>query len=95
MVYDRVREGETLGEMSARLGVPACMLLRANRVFSPAWLLPGREICVPSGAFCEEDGFICPALAVRVAAWTRNGAENGYIQPAEAYLPPAEDTFLV
>ena len=39
-----VREDETLNMLSARLGVPGCMLLRCNGLYSPAWLLPGREI---------------------------------------------------
>ena len=42
-----IREGETLGMLSARLGVPGCMILRANGLFSEAWLLPGRHIDVP------------------------------------------------
>jgi|GEM_PF-1264197 len=68
MRSDRVLEGETLSALSARLGVPGCMLLRANRLYSPAWLLPGREIAVPEGDFCRWDGFRCPAEAVRCAA---------------------------
>lgn len=68
MRTDRVREGETLGGLAGRLGVPACMLLRANRVLSPAWLTPGREIRVPGGEFCLYDGFICPAVAANIAA---------------------------
>jgi len=65
---DVVREGETLSSLSARLGVPGCMLLRANRLHSPAWLLPGREIAVPEGDFCRWDGFRCPAESLRCAA---------------------------
>jgi hypothetical protein len=59
-----VLEGEGLDALSARLNVPGCMLLRANRVFSPAWLLPGRMIRVPEGGFCREDDFPCPVEAL-------------------------------
>jgi len=52
--------GETPAMLSARTGVPVCMLLRANRLVSPAWLLPGREISIPRGEFCEKDAFPCP-----------------------------------
>ncbi len=61
---DVVREGEGLDALSARLGVPGCMLLRANRLFSPAWLLPGREIEVPDGDFCRYDDYPCPVGAL-------------------------------
>ena len=71
MRMDRVLDGETLQALSARLGVPGCMLLRANRLFSPAWLLAGREIAVPDGAFCLTDDFICPVAALHVPAWDR------------------------
>ena len=47
-----IREGETLGMLSARLGVPGCMILRANGLFSEAWLLPGRHIDVPDADYC-------------------------------------------
>lgn len=59
-----MREGEGLDALSARLRVPGCMLLRANRLFSPAWLLPGRVIHVPDGDFCRTDDFPCPAEAL-------------------------------
>lgn len=66
---ERVRPDDTLATLSARLGVPGCMLLRANRVFSPAWLLPGRELCVPDEAFClKDEGFPCPVEAVNTPA---------------------------
>ncbi len=58
---DYVLAGESLNELSARLGVPACMLMRANGLFSPAWLLPGREVIVPEGA-CRGE-FPCPLEA--------------------------------
>ena len=61
MRSDRVLAGEELGELAARLGVPACMLMRANGLYSPAWLLPGREVLVPEG-FCGGD-FPCPREA--------------------------------
>lgn len=65
---DVVREGEGLDALSARLHVPGCMLLRANRLFSPAWLLPGRVIYVPEGDFCRADEFPCPAQALDLKA---------------------------
>ncbi|MBO4299211.1 MAG: hypothetical protein J5998_10450 [Clostridia bacterium] len=55
---DYVLAGEGLNELAGRLGVPPCMLMRANGLFSPAWLLPGREVLVPEGA-CGGD-FPCP-----------------------------------
>lgn len=64
MKEDVVREGEGLDALSARLHVPGCMLLRANRLYSPAWLLPGRVIRVPEGDFCRRDDFPCPAEAL-------------------------------
>ncbi len=67
-----MREGEGLDALSARLGVPGCMLLRANRLFSPAWLLPGRVIRVPEGDFCRTDDFICPAQALDRTAREEN-----------------------
>ena len=68
MRWDLVYEGETLSDLSARLGVPACMLMRANRLFSEAWLLPGREILVPDLDFCDWDEGICPREAVGMPA---------------------------
>ena len=61
MRSDYVLAGEGLGALSARLGVPACALMRANGLFSPAWLLPGREVLVPEG-LCG-GGFPCPREA--------------------------------
>jgi len=63
--WDSVYEGESLSELSARVGVPACMLMRANRIYSEAWLLPGREIWVPDLAFCLRDEGLCPREAIR------------------------------
>lgn len=73
MRMDVVQDGETLQMLSARLAVPGCMILRANRLFSPAWLLPGREIAVPDGAFCLTDEFLCPVAALNMPA--REGAD--------------------
>lgn len=57
--------GETLEELSVLSGAPSCAVLRANRVFSPAWLLPGREIILPDADFCRTDGdFPCPTRAL-------------------------------
>lgn len=68
MRWDVVRENESLNGLSSRLGVPGCMLLRANRLYSPAWLLPGREVAVPEADFCLWDSFRCPAEAMRCPA---------------------------
>ena len=68
MRWDYVFEGENLNQLSARLGVPGCMLLRANRLFSTAWLLPGRQIAVPDGDFCRRDWGICPMRALKMPA---------------------------
>lgn len=62
-----MREGDTLNALSARYRVPACAILRANRVFSPAWLSPGRETS-PRRALCQRDGFPCPVQAARQRA---------------------------
>ena len=62
MRSDCVLAGEELSGLSARLGVPACMLMRANGLYSPAWLLPGREVLVPEGT-CG-GGFTCPREAI-------------------------------
>ncbi len=56
---DFILEGETLSDVSARLHVPACMLMRFNGLYSPAWLLAGREIIVPEGE-CAHCSFPCP-----------------------------------
>ncbi len=61
-----VAPNETPALLSTRAGVPVCAILRANRLFSPAWLLPGREIDVPDD--CASSDFPCPALAARVPA---------------------------
>ncbi len=59
-----IREGETLGMLSARLGVPGCMILRANGLFSEAWLLPGRHIDVPDADYCALAQAPCPVQAL-------------------------------
>ena len=76
MRSDCVLAGESLNDLSARLGVPACMLMRANGLFSPAWLLPGREVLVPEGECGGE--FPCP----REAFYRMAGA-----RPRDALLP--------
>ena len=64
MERTRVLEGETAAALSARLGRPICMILRASRLYSVAWLMPGREIAVPALSFCRTDSFCCPAYAL-------------------------------
>ena len=75
-----VREGETIAQLSVRTNIPACMLMRANGLFSPAWLLPGREIFVPQADFCrKEPAGICPVRACTLPAWKE---EDEKIRPA-------------
>ena len=71
MAKTRVTDGETPQSLSARVCRPLCMILRANRLFSTSWLLPGREIDVPDAGFCETDSFPCPSAAVRLPAVER------------------------
>ena len=66
MQYTVVGPDETPEMLSARLNVPLCMLLRANRLFSTQWLFPGRQIAVPDRAFCRRDAGVCPADALRI-----------------------------
>ncbi len=44
------------------------MLMRANRIYSEAWLMPGREIVVPDLEFCLRDWGICPRRAFHMSA---------------------------
>lgn len=60
MLWERVRAGETLSMLAARLDRPACMIMRANRLISPAWLMPGREVMVPPADYCLWDAGECP-----------------------------------
>ncbi len=79
MRTDFVLEGEGLNALSARLRVPACMLMRANGLYSPAWLLPGRAIIVPEGRCCG--AVPCPRETFARA-----------VGAGEAFLHPGEDT---
>ncbi len=72
MRWDYVYEEETLSALSARLQVPACVLMRANRIYSEAWLLPGRQIMVPDRDFCWWDQGICPVRAFHREAERQN-----------------------
>ncbi len=81
MAYSVIREGETLAGLALRLAVPPCMLLRANGLFAPGWLLPGREILVPNADFCaRQPAFVCPTAALRLPSW-----------PADAKTLPLSD----
>lgn len=73
MAHAVIGPNETPEQLSVRLARPVCMLLRANRLYSTAWLLPGRHIVVPSADFCRKDVGACPALLLR--------------QPSETYEP--------
>ena len=63
-----IGEKDTPQSLSARYGVPYCAILRANRICSDAWMMPGREIVIPDKDFCEKDGFICPCIGVNILA---------------------------
>ena len=60
MAWTTIRVGETPEALSARLRRPVCMLLRANRLYSTAWLLPGRALLIPPPDFCGSDVGVCP-----------------------------------
>ena len=60
----RILPAETPEALSARLGMPLCAILRANRLPSPAWLYPGRLILAPWRDFCRLDAFPCPVPAL-------------------------------
>lgn len=45
-----LHRGETLERISARYGIPVCMLLRANDLGAP--LRPGMELKIPPRDFC-------------------------------------------
>ena len=66
-----VRAGDALARLSQQSGLPACMLLRANRL-TPETLRPGMRLNLDPG-FCaragpcdrrRENGFACPARSV-------------------------------
>ena len=66
MAYAYIGQQETPEQLSARLGRPICMLLRANRLCSTAWLLPGRQIIVPADDFCRRDAGACPMQLLHI-----------------------------
>lgn len=68
MAYAVIGQNETPEQLAARVGRPLCMLLRANRLYSEAWLLPGREIIVPQVDFCQKDAGVCPLRALEIPA---------------------------
>ena len=83
MRFDVVREGDTLDKLSSRHGVPGCMILRANALYSPAWLLPGQEIAIPDADYCRmQRDFPCPVRALRFPA--SGGAGRRYVAPRGA-----------
>ena len=80
-----VREGESLAKISSRTGMPSCMLMRANGLFSPAWLLPGREILVPEADFCRKrPAEICPVRACMLPPWGENDRKASPAAPETA-----------
>ena len=83
MLWDRVRAGETLNMLSARLNRPACMIMRANRLTSPAWLLPGREIIVPPEDYCMWDAGECPNRFFRCPARDERPRLRHVLRPGE------------
>ena len=59
------------------------MILRANRLVSEAWLLPGREIIVPEGDFCRRDAGVCPVLLLNRPAGEK-AARYVRVRPKES-----------
>ncbi len=92
--WDVVREGESLSMLSARLARPGCMLMRANRIYSPAWLLPGREIVVPDEDFCLWDSFRCPVQAVKCPATERRRRAEKVVGLGDSVTSLARETGL-
>ncbi len=68
MNWITLKDGDTLDSISESCGLPACMIMRANRLLSPAWLLTGREVLIPDGDFCNRDRGQCPIIAMRCSA---------------------------
>lgn len=77
-------DGDTLSGLSARFRVPTCAILRANRVYAPAWLAPGREIAIPDARFCQRDGFPCPVRAARQRALSPRPCAVCAVRPGES-----------
>ena len=86
MAYAVIGENETAEQLSARLNRPVCMLLRANQLFSAAWLLPGREIIVPPKDFCLRDAGMCPVAALSIAAERFGRADDADEMPVPQRL---------
>lgn len=78
MAWTTIRVGETPEALSARLRRPVCMLLRANRLYSTAWLLPGRALLIPPPDFCDSDVGVCPVRmgGVRAERFVAGEATN-------------------
>lgn len=68
MVNTRFKAGESPEMLSARVGRPLCAILRANKLYSAAWLMPDMLINVPDMQFCARDAFACPVKALRAPA---------------------------
>ena len=72
-------EMESAQAMALRLGVPLCMLLRANGVVSGAWIETGDEVSIPDENTCMRNDFPCPKDFVKAEIPERIGyiVENG------------------
>ena len=68
MACATIGQNESPEQLSARLNRPVCMLLRANRLYSTQWLLPGRQIVLPEADFCRCDSGLCPLKAMQIPA---------------------------
>ncbi len=77
MTMVTVLHNDTLETLSARTGVPACMLLRMNAL-TPDELYAGLRMSVPARNWCESRG-ACP-LKERVAAVS---VKTGVVAPGE------------
>lgn len=71
MLKTVVADGETPHELCLRLNCPLCMILRANGLFSAAWLYSGREIDVPDADYCAKSPNPCPTLVMNAPPMCR------------------------
>lgn len=81
--YETILPNESPAQLSARLNRPVCMLLRANRLYSVAWLLPDREILLPERDFCRRDAGICPCCLLEKPLKAIPSAGKATLRPKE------------
>ncbi len=66
-------ENESAQELALRLNCPLCMLLRANGVFSGAWIEMSDDVALPDGNTCKENDFPCPVAFMKAEIPERVG----------------------